>query len=97
MNPMMNLECVTDTLPILYCPFCRRRLRGIEMEKYIVCETCGKKITKTVWSSSAEFYCSQKCLLNAPYVEKTTVSELMDYYSDRLICKNDGELVFSED
>lgn len=67
------------------------------MEKYIICETCGKKITKTVWSSSAEFYCSQKCLLNAPYVEKTTVSELMDYYGDRLICKNDGELFFSDD
>lgn len=67
------------------------------MEKYIICETCGKKTMKTVWSSNAEFYCSQKCLLNAPYVERTTVSELINYYGDRFICKNDGELVFSED
>lgn len=88
---------VCDTLPILYCPFCKRRLWGTEMKKYITCETCGKKLRSTVWTSSAEFYCSQKCLLNAPYVEKTTVSELMDYYGDRFICKDDGELTFYEE
>ena len=67
------------------------------MKKFIICETCGKKITNTVWSSSAEFYCSQKCLLHAPYVEKTTVLKLIGDYGNRLITKNDGELVFSED